>query len=128
MTPVFLSPPLSLCLPLQVSMANVTYEFACIGRMIECYKWLFEVDDEEEARDRVRDGEGGRGGRGKRGEKGRERGEEEERGERVGVREGGKGEWRDLENKIFRGTNRYSLLAGDGSGKEADFASLREEE
>ena len=97
-------------------MANTTHEFACIGRMIECYKWLFEVDDEEEARERVRDG--GRG----------ERGKGEERGERVGVGEGGKGEWRDLENKLFRGTNRYSLLAGDGSGKEADFASVREEE
>ena len=107
-------------------MANTTYEFACIGRMIECYKWLFEVDDEEEARERVRDG--GEGGGGREGRKGGRGGEGEERGERVGVGEGGKGEWRDLENTLFRGTKRYSLLAGDGSGKEADFASVGEDE
>ena len=46
-------------------MANHKHEFACMDRMIEFYKWLFEVNDKEEAREKVsvewEDGERGSG-------------------------------------------------------------------
>ncbi|CAI8051664.1 Arf-GAP with Rho-GAP domain, ANK repeat and PH domain-containing protein 1 [Geodia barretti] len=35
-----------------VSMQNAKYEFMCMDKMIQYYKWLFEVKDEEEAKEK----------------------------------------------------------------------------
>ena len=34
-------------------MQNAKYEFMCMDKMIQYYKWLFEVKDEEEAKEKV---------------------------------------------------------------------------
>lgn len=36
-------------------MVNAKYEFECMDKMIEYYKWLFNVNDEEEAKEKVRE-------------------------------------------------------------------------
>ena len=34
-------------------MENAKFEFMCMDKMIQYYKWLFEVKDEEEAKEKV---------------------------------------------------------------------------
>ena len=34
-------------------MENAKYEFMCVDKMIQYYKWLFEVKDDEEAKEKV---------------------------------------------------------------------------
>ena len=36
-----------------MSMENAKYEFMCMDKIIQYYKWLFEVKDEEEAKEKV---------------------------------------------------------------------------
>ena len=51
------------------------HEFSCVDKMIEYYKWLFEVKDEEEAREKVSE-RGVREGEEDKCERGREGGSE----------------------------------------------------
>lgn len=37
----------------QISFANTQYECNCISMMIKYYKWLFQVDEEEEKKEEV---------------------------------------------------------------------------
>ena len=45
-------PLLNVSLP-QVSFDNTPYEYSCIHKMVECYKWLFQVDEAEEKKEEV---------------------------------------------------------------------------
>ena len=40
-------------LPEQITFANTKYECNCISTMIKYYKWLFQVDEEEEKKEEV---------------------------------------------------------------------------
>ena len=39
--------------PLQITFANTQFECNCISTMIKYYKWLFQVDEEEEKKEEV---------------------------------------------------------------------------
>ena len=57
--PLSLPPSLPPSLPLSLSLTQASYadspfQYACIGKMIDDYKWLFQVDEEEEAREKVK--------------------------------------------------------------------------
>lgn len=41
------------CIFLQITFANTQFECNCISTMIKYYKWLFQVDEEEEKKEEV---------------------------------------------------------------------------